>query len=377
MRAPLLLGAMATTGAAGGGGGGGGGGPEFPDATTTGPAAGGYTSLTPVTGGGMSWEWNHTNLLPSYVALQGDGSYLVENIAFGAGTSIFITLASITFRGCSINAAANGIGINFPGVSSNVATGSNGADVTTLTSLAVTDAGGFPSSGGTIATYTSASGAEACLISYTGKSGNTLTGCVYVSGGTGTVTSGSPGPPIVPASAVRLQTGYLNVEYCSISAPDTTSTNRTHACVGSGSSASPVTIDHCDFQWWEQAVQTALTTTITNSYIHDPIYLTSDHTEPVEVPAGTSLIASNSTLTNNLTTGPGAGQTAVVPASILAAPAWFQLDHCLVGGGGYCFYSYAAATNIKVTNCQFIAYYARHLRPVRDLQQPAVVVDWH
>ena len=343
----------------------------YPDATTTGPAAGGYTSPTPVTGAQLfSLEPGHG--FPSWCVLQGDGSYLVENCAFGAGSRFFISVAAIKFKGCSIICNANDIAINYTAPVSAVATGSNNGNIASIATwgagfggngvLCVVNGPVFPAGGGNVRIDTSAGQA---VVHYSATSGNTLINCTLVSG-SGTVTSGSPGPPVVSASAVKYADGLLTLQYCSITAPDTTPANRTHACVTGASTASTITIDRCDFQWWEQGIQCAPVTNVTNSYIHDPVYLgvvvsppySGDHTEPVELPPGSSITASNCTLLDSLidlSPGAGGGQTAVIAAS--TNPSSFQLDHCLVGGGGYVFDSYPAATNIKVTNCKVTTVY--------------------
>lgn len=75
-----------------------------------------------------------------------------------------------------------------------VASGSNGGTITSIASwgtpgagvLAVANVGGWPSSGN--ATVATSNGNA--VISYTGTSAGQLTGCAYVSGGTGTVSTG-------------------------------------------------------------------------------------------------------------------------------------------------------------------------------------------
>jgi hypothetical protein len=79
-----------------------------------------------------------------------------------------------------------------------VASGSNGGEISTIASwsfpsagvLAVASTAGYPTSG-TQTLFVAASGSTTALITYTGVSGNTFTGCAYLSGSaTGTVATG-------------------------------------------------------------------------------------------------------------------------------------------------------------------------------------------
>jgi hypothetical protein len=103
-----------------------------------------------------------------------------------------------------------------------VASGSNGGAINNIASwsspsagvLAIASSTGFPSGGGTVTVVTSTTPAT---ITYTGVSGNTLTGCAYVSGGTGTVSTGGAVSmyaqgtvSVVGSSSVRPCTALFN-----------------------------------------------------------------------------------------------------------------------------------------------------------------------
>lgn len=82
------------------------GGVSYPNAATTGPAAGGYTSLTPVALSSLTEiETGHSGSWPAWVQTLGNGSQLVEGIAFtqsSSSGSLYIALSSgITFAGCT------------------------------------------------------------------------------------------------------------------------------------------------------------------------------------------------------------------------------------------------------------------------------------
>ena len=317
------------------------GGAAFPNAASTGPAAGGYTSLTPVTGAVFEIEAGHGASWPSWVS-QPDGEWgpvTVTGCAFGEGTSIYCTIPDISFIGCSILAAPGATaGISYPSPATTVAAGSDGGEISAIASWASPSPGvldivsstAFNPAGGTVTV--AASGPATATITYTGVSGNTLTGC-YVSGSaTGTVATGG---------AVTVTGGQLLVQYCTISAQDGTAANRLHICVDGDNQYGTITIDHCNFYWWEQGVHTAETTVITSSYIHDPVYQSGDHSEPVTINAGTVVTAENCTLLNSL------DQTAVMAGA--TSPASYTITGCFLGGGDYPFYSYSAASDIVIT----------------------------
>jgi hypothetical protein len=82
------------------------GGVSFPNAATTGPAAGGYTGLTPVALSALTEiETGHSGSWPGWVQTLGNGSQLVEGIAFTQSApagSLYIALSSgIAFAGCT------------------------------------------------------------------------------------------------------------------------------------------------------------------------------------------------------------------------------------------------------------------------------------
>jgi hypothetical protein len=74
--------------------------PVYPSAASTGPAAGGYSSLTPVT---LSAETKIQNSpYPSWVSNPGSGPLLVSGVAFTVDTPNFEIYANeMTFTGCS------------------------------------------------------------------------------------------------------------------------------------------------------------------------------------------------------------------------------------------------------------------------------------
>jgi hypothetical protein len=231
----------------------------YPNAATTGPAAGGYGTLTPVSGGAFNIFAGSPGSWPSWVQTLGDGSQLVSGIAFGAGTTFDVTVANIAFAGCTILCAPNSRAIT-----------SSGTNVT--------------------------------------------------------------------------------ARWCTIGPQDTTPLNRMQQAIDGDSLTGGITVDHCNFYGWEQALHCANTTTVTSSYIHDPVYLGGDHTECFEMPGGTTLTVANSTITNSQ------GQTAVIAAG--TSPASYTVTGSLIGGGGYTFYSYTSASDIIITgNSMTTAYF--------------------
>lgn len=88
---------------------GGSGGVSYPSASTTGPAAGGYSSLTPVTLT-ASQNINQTGN-PTWVGTDGSGNLLVQNVAFTLQNNAAIVVKNtlttpITFQGCSFDGTA-------------------------------------------------------------------------------------------------------------------------------------------------------------------------------------------------------------------------------------------------------------------------------
>lgn len=74
---------------------------SFPNALNTGPAAGGFSSLTPQ----PSTNIPATAPYPSFVTVQGDGSLLVQGCSFTA--TLPCDASNITFRGCSFTTAGS------------------------------------------------------------------------------------------------------------------------------------------------------------------------------------------------------------------------------------------------------------------------------
>lgn len=74
----------------------------YPNAENTGPAAGGYTSLLPVTG--QAIDLSH---LPSYCVLQGDGSYLISGCAISGSLDINLA-ATVKIIGCTLSVGTGG-----------------------------------------------------------------------------------------------------------------------------------------------------------------------------------------------------------------------------------------------------------------------------
>ena len=106
--------------------------------------------------------------------------------------------------------------IGYPVVT--VAAGLNGGEISTIASwggtyggngvLDVSSVTGYPTGGGTL--WVAASGSTIAVITYTGVSGSTFTGCAYVSGSpTGTVATGGTvsAPNSVPAAGVPFPVG--------------------------------------------------------------------------------------------------------------------------------------------------------------------------
>jgi hypothetical protein len=229
----------------------------FPDATTTGPAAGGYTSLTPVAAGAYQILAGQSGSWPPWVQTQGDGSQLISGLSFPAGSSIYSTVPDLYIEGCQI-----------------------------------------------------------------------------ISSGT---------------AAVNFAGTNLTMSYCTVSAPDTTTANHLHECVDGDVMTGTLTIDHCNFYWWAQAVHTAPVTVITASYIHDPVFVTGDHTECVEVNAGTALTCTGNTLLNSL------DQTAAIAGG--TAGCTFDLTGNLLAGGDYALYFNTSDSDVIVTGNYFSARY--------------------
>ena len=231
-------------------------GSQFPCAETTGPTAGGYTSLTPVTAAAYQIKVDNTGSWPSWVQTLSAGNYLIEGCAFAPGANIFSNVANLTIRGCTIQP----------------------------TGLA----------------------------------------------------------------AVNFQGGNLTMAYCRVGAPDQSGANHLHEVIDGDIMTGDLTVDHCDFYWWAQAIHAPKQTTyVLDSYIHDPTYQQADHSEPITLPAGATpnLIAIRSTLLISLT------QTAVIAGASTGTS--FTVVGCLLGGGGYCLYSYTAASNIVVRDNRF------------------------
>lgn len=78
-------------------------GPRFPNALTTGPAAGGYGSLTP----NAATSLQENPPYPSWVTVQGDGSLLVQGQDFNSGNTLVVNpVGKVIFRGCRFRPAA-------------------------------------------------------------------------------------------------------------------------------------------------------------------------------------------------------------------------------------------------------------------------------
>lgn len=76
--------------------------PAFPSAATTGPAAAGFSVLTPQAAADIP----ATAPYPSWAVVQGDGSLLVQGCSFTAPISIYAQVP-VTFRGCQVTTAEN------------------------------------------------------------------------------------------------------------------------------------------------------------------------------------------------------------------------------------------------------------------------------
>lgn len=100
--------------------------------------------------------------------------------------------------------------------STTIGVGSNGGEISTIATwggtfggngtLDVASTAGFPATG---TLYVAASGTTTAVVTYTGVSGNTFTGCAYVSGSaTGTVTTGGAVTTIPPNGVTVIGTRY-------------------------------------------------------------------------------------------------------------------------------------------------------------------------
>lgn len=238
----------------------------YPDSSTTGPAAGGYTPLTPQTASDIQ----ATGPWPSWVQVIGGGpptgSLLIQSCSFTSGMNIYAD--NVTFLGCEVTTANVG---------------------------------------------------NAAIYNHGGKN--------------------------------------FTVKYCQISAPDQTSGNSLQYCVDSFG-AGPFTIDHCNFFWWQNAIQVAdvANVTITNNYIHDPVLVTGAHLDGIYLAGGQSSV----TVTGNTVLN-SQGQTSAI--------AFFQdnggyngvtLTGNLLAGGDYCLYAGGGAnavSNFAATGNQFSRQY--------------------
>ena len=75
---------------------------SYPDASTTGPAAGGYTTLTPETGQVIT-----SDSIPSWCVQQEDGSYLIEGLAITGALDIDLA-GGVAITGCQIIVGGGG-----------------------------------------------------------------------------------------------------------------------------------------------------------------------------------------------------------------------------------------------------------------------------
>jgi hypothetical protein len=143
------------------------------------------TLTTTGSSGAATFSGNTLNI-PQYTgsAAYTSGQYLCAPTSYAPTTSISLTTTSTTMGAPS-------------GATSTVASGSNGGEVSQIATwsspsagvLAVALGSAFPALGGTV--NVAASGSTTAVVTYTGVSGNTLTGCAYVSGSaTGTVSTG-------------------------------------------------------------------------------------------------------------------------------------------------------------------------------------------
>jgi hypothetical protein len=208
-------GAYSNFGGAGGGAGGGGGGvsrQQFAVAALTSPisvtvgvgGAGGAAVTSAAAGnsggvggsttfGGYLWGQGGRNgsggSAANTAAAAGGAGGVGTNVSGAGGSSVTTSLAptGTTAQGTSGGGAGGGI----QGGTTTVAAGSNGGTITNIASwgtpgagiLAVASTTNFPASG----TATVATSNTPAIISYTGIAVGQLTGCAYVSGGTGTV----------------------------------------------------------------------------------------------------------------------------------------------------------------------------------------------
>jgi hypothetical protein len=209
-------GAFSVAGGAGGGAGGGGGGVsrmQFAVSALTSPvsvtvgaggAGGGAVSSAAAgnsgslggstTFGGYLWGQGGRNgsagSLANTAAAAGGAGGTGTCVAGPGGTSIVTSAAPVSATGQSTGGGGAGGGV--PGTT--VGSASNGGTITAIASWGTPSAGtltvaataNFPTSGN----ITVATSNTPAIVSYTGTTATTFTGCAYVSGGTGTVSTG-------------------------------------------------------------------------------------------------------------------------------------------------------------------------------------------
>lgn len=124
--------------------------------------------------------------MPLYNPYFSSGEYLCGPISYAPSAQASLAVSTTTLAA-------------FSGSASTVAAGSNGGEISTIATWGATFGGNgvldvangslFPAGGGTVTV--AASGSTTAVVTYTGVSGNSLTGCAYVSGSaTGTVATG-------------------------------------------------------------------------------------------------------------------------------------------------------------------------------------------
>ena len=211
-------GAYSNFGGAGGGAGGGGGGvsrQQFAVAALTSPVsvtvgaggAGGAAVTSPAAGntGGVGGSTTFGGYLWGQGGRNGSGGSAANTAvatggAGGVGTSVSgaggssVTTSVAPTGTTAQSTSGGGAGGGIQGGTTTVAAGSNGGTITNIASWGTPGAGilavalttNFPASG----TAQVATSNTPAIISYTGIAAGQLTGCAYVSGGTGTVATG-------------------------------------------------------------------------------------------------------------------------------------------------------------------------------------------
>lgn len=231
----------------------------FPSATTTGPAAAGYTNLVPTAGATIEGT-----PYPSWMVEQADGSYLVEGRAFTSPVSCYV--ANTKFVGCS-----------------------------------------------------------------------------WLFGGN-------------PNSNIPFQfrAGGCTLSYCEVGGLTDTAADRACYCIYVQTDLA-WNVDHCNVHTFQHGINGGGNNgTVTNSYFHDPLYYTGDHTNCIYLYGdNTHIHIEGNTFLNQLTENSCIAQFQDGAGPITD----LLISNNLIAGGGYSLYlgnyGNGAITDMVVENNQF------------------------